>query len=201
LDIELNALLERVKSGDDAAFDLLCEKYSTLIKSSVRRFAPSLGIDGEVRTNDAAADLDELNQDMKMTLYKAAVTYDADESKNKVSFGLYAKICMNNAMISKVRSYKRTLKRLEKLKNNVSTEHQHRKYEADMAFEGLSYEELSDSLKKAVDSLSKYERQVFDLYIAGKFTKEIALELNRTEKSVGNACYRVKMKIKDLLKN
>lgn len=201
MDIELNTLISQVKAGDDISFGVLCEKYSALTESTVKHFAPSLGIRNGVPQSEAAADIEELKQDAIMALYKAAKTYDAGGDGQKVSFGLYAKICMNNAMITKVRKYKRTLKRLEKHAGMVSVEKQHRRFEADTASQRIDFEALSESLKNAVRSLSDYERKVFDLYIDGKSTREIASELNRPEKSVSNACYRVKAKIKGLLKN
>ena len=200
MDIELNTLVERTKVGDDIAFGLLCEKYAALIESTVRRFLPSLGVINGVPANEAAADGDEVKQDVIMALYKAAKNYDAEGTGKKVSFGLYAKICMNNAMITKVRKYKRTLKRLEKSAATVSTEDQHRRFETDTAWQGIDFHVLSDTLKNAAEPLSAYERKVFDLYIGGRSTGEIASELDRSEKSVINACYRVKMKIKEALK-
>lgn len=201
MDIELNILISRVKAGDEISFGVLCEKYSALTESTVRRFAPSLGIQNGVPQSEAAADIEELKQDAVMALYKAAQTYDAEGDGQKVSFGLYAKICMNNAMITKVRKYKRTLKKLEKRDSIISAEKHYKRFEADTSSQGFDYEALSASLKNAVKSLSEYERRVFDLYIDGKSTREIASELNRPEKSVSNACYRVKTKIKGLLKN
>lgn len=201
MDIELNTLISRVKAGDEISFGVLCEKYSALTESTVRRFAPSLGIQNGVPQSEAAADIEELKQDAVMALYKAAQTYDAEGDGQKVSFGLYAKICMNNAMITKVRKYKRTLKKLEKRDSIISAEKHYKRFEADTSSQGFDYEALSASLKNAVKSLSEYERRVFDLYIDGKSTREIASELNRPEKSVSNACYRVKTKIKGLLKN
>lgn len=201
MEIELNALVERTKEGDDIAFGLLCEKYTALIESTVKRFLPSLGVINGIPQNEAAADADEIKQDAIMALYKAARTYDVHGAGEKVSFGLYAKICMNNAMITKVRKYKRTLKRLEKSAGMVSTEKQHRRFEADTAWQRIAYDALSDSLKNAVKSLSDFERKVFELYIDGRSTGEIAAQLNRSEKSVSNACYRVKTKIKGILKN
>ncbi len=201
MNIEQNALLEQIKCGDDGAFGVLCEMYTALIESTVRRFLPSLGVINGVPQNESAADPEELKQDVIMALYKAASTYDAEKVGEKVSFGLYAKICMNNAMITKVRKYKRIRKKLEKNAGVISTEKQHKRFEADTALQGIDLDSLSGSLKNAVKSLSGYERKVFDLYIDGKSTGEIAEQLNRSEKSVSNACYRVKTKIKVLLKN
>lgn len=204
---ELNDLLGRVKDGDDIAFGILCEKYAALTESTVKRFAPSLGVINGVPQNEAAADCDELKQDSVMALYKAALTYDAEGAGKSVSFGLYAKICMNNAMISKVRKYKRTLRRLEKNAGMLHSER--RKGRADRTWDGRDgigrwqdsdNEALTEQMKRAVSALSDYERRVFDLYMAGKSTGEIASALDRSEKSVSNACYRVKAKIRGLLK-
>ncbi len=214
LEVELNTLITRVKNGDEGAFDVLCEKYTALTENTVRRFAPSLGLRNGVPQSEAAADIEELRQDAVMALYKAAKSYDFEGDGQKVSFGLYAKICMNNAMITKVRKYKRTLKKLEKrdrlLRGEQSgqggkTRGGRRRGSADSSAEDfavmLEFADFSEPLKAAVNSLSAYERKVFDLYITGKSTKEIASELHRTEKSVDNACYRVKAKIKGLLKS
>ena len=54
---------------------------------------------------------------------------------------------------------------------------------------------------KIKTELSDFEKSVFDLYINDKSTREIAEILGREEKSVSNALYRMKVKIKGLLKN
>lgn len=213
MDSELNALIDRIKQGDEIAFNILCEKYSALTESTARRFAPSLGLRNGAAQNADAADMEELKQDAIMALYRAAVTYDSDGDGREVSFGLYAKICMNNAMITKVRKYKRKLKRLEKRKSVMSAEkrverygrggrygRRSGRYEEDAASQRIDLEALSETLKGALEELSDYERKTFDLYVDGKTVKEIAAELNRSEKSVSNACYRVKTKIRGILK-
>ena len=142
MDIELNTLISRVKAGDEISFGVLCEKYSALTESTVRRFAPSLGIQNGVPQSEAAADIEELKQDAVMALYKAAQTYDAEGDGQKVSFGLYAKICMNNAMITKVRKYKRTLKKLEKRDSIISAEKHYKRFETDTSSQGIDSEAL-----------------------------------------------------------
>ena len=44
--------------------------------------------------------------------------------------------------------------------------------------------------------LSPYENAILPLYLAGKPPREIALLVGRTEKSVSNAVYRLKSKIR-----
>lgn len=208
MDKECNALIGRVKAGDDAAFCELCEKYRLLIENVVRHFAPSLGFEKsgyDVRSDalrqqtEAAEDLEDLKQDARMALYKAAKSYDPEGDGKKVSFGLYAKICMNNAMITKVRKYKRTVKRLQK-QSHLSAEFRKTRAKADLPEERVDFAALSDTLRQAVDGLSDLERQVLARYMDGKTVREIARELDRTPKSVSNARYRLKAKLKQVLK-
>ena len=44
-------------------------------------------------------------------------------------------------------------------------------------------------------------KEVFEYYIVGKSVTEIAERLGKDEKSVSNALYRMKVKVKGLLKN
>ena len=111
----LDVLLARIRDGQDAgAFDRLCEKYSRLLDAMVRQFAPSMGIQDDGTSDLLGIGAEELRQDAAMVLYKAACTYvpDEDGKGGDVSFGLYAKICIRNAMISQVRRYNRMKKRL-----------------------------------------------------------------------------------------
>ena len=49
-------------------------------------------------------------------------------------------------------------------------------------------------------SQSPYEAEVFDEYTSGKSAREIAEIVGREERSVSNALYRMKVKIRGLLK-
>ena len=108
---ELNTLLEQIRSGRDAsAFEKLCQQYSNLLDAAVRQFAPSMGINHDERTSDfLGVGREELRQDAAVALYKAACSYVPEEAGKggNVSFGLYAKICIRNAMITQVRRYKK----------------------------------------------------------------------------------------------
>ena len=65
-------------------FSLLKAKYAPLIRSLVRSFE--------------GADEEEYIREAESALLKAAVRFDIKQSD--VAFGLYAKICMRNALIS-----------------------------------------------------------------------------------------------------
>jgi RNA polymerase sporulation-specific sigma factor len=189
-------LLLKVKNGDESAFSFLAEKYAGITEKSIRRFAPSFGItDGGA---DAVIGLDDLRQCAYMALYRAASTYRADEEGKAVSFGLYAKICVNNALISELRHYESEKRRALRMQNNAERS---RRGGHDPLTELVSSENASDLLSQIESVLSAFEKEVFDAYISGKSVCEIAEGLGKSEKSISNALYRMKTKIKGLLRN
>ena len=61
-----------------------------------------------------------------------------------------------------------------------------------------SREKLEDN-EKVISELSSYEKSVLMLYLNGHSYREIGLALNKSEKSVDNALYRIKSKLKKLI--
>jgi RNA polymerase sporulation-specific sigma factor len=53
----------------------------------------------------------------------------------------------------------------------------------------------------AKDRLSPYEKKIFGYYLAGERAKEISKKVTRSEKSVNNAIYRIKAKLKRIANN
>ena len=192
---DLSSLLKLVKQGDESSFAILCEEYRNLTENAVRRFLPSFG---EVENGESDLyGVDDLRQYAAIALYKAAVSYDEEGSGKNVSFGLYAKICINNAMISQLRKYKSELRR----KNAAKQAERTGKHSSDPFHQLTSREGADVLLEKIRECLSKYEKEIFEFYIDGKSVREIAERLGRDEKSVSNALYRMKVKVRGLLKN
>lgn len=188
---DTSSLLEKIKNGDESAFDVLAEEYNGLTESAVRRFMPSFNI---AEGDDPVYGVDDLRQYAALALYKAAKSYDPECGRD-VSFGLYAKICVNNALISALRKYKSEQRRQKKMREKP------RGSSVDPLVELISAEDEAELTAKIKTELSDFEKAVFDLYIVGKSAREIAERLGREEKSVSNALYRMKVKIKGLLKN
>lgn len=172
MDEKLYNTLVAVKSGDDAAFSRLCEDYSALVRKTVGSFMKTC----------PDADPEDMTQEAVFALYNAAKKYDFNVAG--VTFGLYAKICIRNRMISMRR---RLIARsnINPVKG-VAT--------ADAKRHELLPFAIGEDAKKL---LSRYEQKVFTLYVAGSSYKEIALRLCRSEKSVDNAVYRIKRKLKN----
>lgn len=177
---KMNDLLLDTKAGKSDAFDKIAEQYRPLIDGCVCYFC-------------GVVDSDELEQEALIALYRAACSYDSQNSR--VSFGLYAKICINNSLISLVRSYK---KQEEKSVEQVEN-HDRSDFEIDPSDDYINKESFLSLDKFVREHLSEYEYAVFRLYIEGYKTKEIASRFNKSEKSVEGAIMRMRIKLRKCL--
>ncbi|HHT53913.1 MAG TPA: sigma-70 family RNA polymerase sigma factor [Clostridiales bacterium] len=177
-------LIAEVKKGDQAAFDRLLGLYEPMIRSTVSQFAKD------------KHDAEDLRQEALAVFYRAILTFDTKQPG--VEFGLYAKICVTNALITQARAARRragnTVASLE-----YSDYFRYRAEDDNPA--GLIIErENEKALRRFIEkNLSKYENRVFTLYISGLTSAEISQRLSRPEKSVDNALYRIKRKLRTLL--
>ncbi|MBO5281431.1 MAG: hypothetical protein J6B55_09535, partial [Clostridia bacterium] len=106
---EVNRLLAEYRRDDELAFDRLAELYRPMLMAAVASYSEVLS---------ELYDPDDLMQYALIALSKAALTYNASQSK--VSFGLYAKVCVNNSMISRVRFASRRSVNLLPIENFLS---------------------------------------------------------------------------------
>ena len=174
--------LDAIKGGDKKAFDGLAEKFLPLIKKETSAAVS--------RSEELQSHRDELRQESLLALYDAALSFSEG---NGVTFGLYAKICIHNRIVSYVRKIKAQERRA--MKNRLSAEKSTRK--SDSPEELVEALEQNTELKRFIeDALSGYEKKVLSLYLQKKSYSEIAAALGKTEKSVDNAIFRVKSKIK-----
>ena len=92
-----NQLILRVRQEESGAFEQLLSMYEPMISAAVRRYLP----DG--------ADEDDARQEALAGFYRAALSYDLEQSE--VAFGFYAKVCVTNALISHTRDIARRARR------------------------------------------------------------------------------------------
>lgn len=178
MDRELLDLISGVKSGRHEDFEILKSKYKHLIADMAKSFEES-----------GAGLRDDLREDAERALLKAAVSFD--ETKEGITFGLYAKICIRNALISVRRSAsakQRRLSNIEKVDRVVRAR-------AIASFANMDPDEI---LEKIQSSLSDYEAAVLKEFFCGRSAKETATVLGTDEKSVNNAVYRIRTKAKKL---
>ena len=174
-----DALLLRAKSGNNAAFSELVEMYSPLINSMVSHFS------GDARQYNLEPE--DLRQEAIIALYGAVKAFNAEQKD--VTFGLFAKICMRNRLISIVRNCRG---RAETESSESETDLAASSPEQDL-IDRENYERLIQVID---ESLTDYEKAVFKLFILDKSYREIAAALGRDVKSVDNAVCRIKIKLK-----
>ena len=186
---EIKTLVLAAQSGDQNAFGRLLEVYDPLISATVSKFKISGMSD---------ADEEDLRQEAILAFYSALVAYDP--SFSGVEFGLYAKVCICNRLVSQMRILKRHLSHsvvsydTEKLLQQLaSTE--------DPAARIVEIESERSLLRLINGNLSPYEQRVFRMYVSGMSAAKMAEKLESTEKSVNNAVYRIRKKLKQILKN
>ena len=181
---QLKQCILSIRKGNQRAFDQLLAEYTPLVESQVLQYGKEL----------TQQDREDLRQEALYALHRSALNYDFDRSG--VEFGLYAKICINNRLISarrhKVRGMKKDGKGVGRPRKEARREPKRR-----VSGRALpSDEQLQTFLDRAKEDLTKKELAVLNLYLAGASYKEMARQLHCTEKSVDNALARAKKKIK-----
>ena len=182
---EINKLIELVVAGDSDSFTKLVDKYNPLLKKILVAYTT------EEMSNE---DVEDLSQEELIAFYRAIINFDKEQTD--VEFGLYAKICITNSMISykraAVKKSKESLIGDEEMNSITDPEGEVPKF-----FEMRESErELGEQIEK---TLSAYENEVWSYYVNGYSSKEIAIKLNSNEKSIDNAIFRIRKKLKTLL--
>ena len=121
-----------------------------------------------------------------MGFYSAVQRY---EESDKVTFGLYAKVCVRNKLVSLLRTAGKKVKPpKENVKNTV-----------DISALLFGKEDGLRIKEKICETLSPFEWKVFCLYIEKRSYVEMADILGKPVKSVDNALFRIKKKLRFLL--
>ena len=178
----LHAYILRVREGDQAAFAEILSEYNPLVSAAVSRRGEGL----------QAYDLEDMRQIAMIALYRAALSYDL--AQDEVEFGLYAKICIDNALVSQLRVLRRRVHEVPF--EAVSPMEEPSEDPAARVMEAEAVEALYARIRR---HLSPYENRVWGLYVAGHSAKEIAAMLERDTHSVENAVSRIRRKLRTAL--
>ena len=172
-------LIALAKVGDEVAFNTLCEQYKNLMESMSRRYSHTC--------SEEYMSVDDFSQEARVAFYNAIVKYDP--TNQKVTFGAFAKVCIRNRLISYARKLnskkRRSCEKCAGIEMSSSVQ------------DTVVRRELGEKLISAADdTLSKFEKKVFSYYYSGKRVREISALVGRSEKSVNNAIYRIRSKLK-----
>ncbi len=182
----LLVLIRQAQEGSREAYTHLQTRYRPLLESSVARF---------VTPDMSLQDREDLREEAERVFLNALTSYDTEQ--DAVDFGLYAKICLRNGLISEWRSLTaRHRFNVVSLTQDTLTDQSEQE---DPSLLLLEEERFRDLYRVIRDSLSELENQVWWLYVTGVEIKEIAHRLDRSEKSVHNAIYRIRSKLRRVI--
>lgn len=168
-------LITRAKSGDEGAFEMLVNEYKPLIDSLIRRYS----LDERDAFSEAC-----------MCLYRAVSSYQLGQSD--VTFGLYAKICIDRCLIDIHRRYGKDVSHY--VDSNVDVD-------SIAVSDGVQSmlehrEQTAYYLSVAKEVLSDFEFDVYRQWMLGYKTSDIASSLGVSRKVVDNAKNRMWTKLR-----
>jgi RNA polymerase sporulation-specific sigma factor len=197
---EVLELVELAQKGDKASVERLLQVYDKKIKNIARSVIQYL----------VGQEFSDVVQDAKLTFWEAVLTYDL---KRKTNFDYFIRNCIQKQLISKLKTITKcrntplnkgesldapTLDSEDPEKTNV--------YDTiadesiDVEKEVLLKQEADWLDKNLRKKLTELERETYDRYNQGYTYREIAIALQRTEKTIDNAIMRVRNKAKDIAK-
>ncbi len=179
-------LLEKVCEGDSLAFSELVEIYTPLLKGAL----------ATNRTHEMSdEDAEDLWQEAMVAFYRAILNFD--RARENIEFGLYAKICVTNSIISYKRAAAKRASHLPLPEGEDFLSSDGEQNDPAKLYEEKENERILE--RQIEKTLSSYENEVWCRYVNGSSSREIAKALDSSEKSIDNAIFRIRRKLKILL--
>ena len=178
-------LIQRLRQGENTIMDYILEKYKPL----VRKCANAMYLIG--------GETEDLIQEGMIGLFKAIRDYRDDRDN---SFSSFAYICVNRQLYTAIEASKK--KKNQPLNSYVSLSEQSTKncLGVTSSPEQLVIEqEVWENLWKELDEcLSEMEKQVLSYYLKGSSYLQIAEKMEKSPKSIDNALWRIRQKIRQI---
>ncbi len=180
---DVKTLVKKASEGSQDAFEELKFRYKPLLEKAVT---------AHTRYDMTAQDVSDLREEALLIFCNAVCNYDC--SAEGVEFGLYAKICIENGLVSFVRAFSRRKRKmtlpLEEAKDTDREQY-------DPLQEVVDKERLSELVAFIRSHLSEYENRIWWMYTSGMSVSQISDMLgNADPKSVSNAVYRIRKKLR-----
>ena len=181
---DLRTLIRRAREGSGEAYASLHTRYRPLLEAAVARFGGA-----ELTWQERADLLDEADR----VFLGAISTYDCEQ--DAVDFGLYAKICLRNRLISEWRRMedRRRVVPVEDADAVAATD----PHAYDPAGQLMEEEGFLALCRTVRSHLSDFENRVWWPYVTGVPVSEIAKSLACEERAVHNAVYRIRRKLRE----
>jgi len=178
-DKEVNALLLKCRDRDDSAFAELLSRYMPMINKLISSFS------------DASLEYDDMYSEACLAFHLATLRYDL--SQDKVSFGLFARVCIQNRLIDLYRRVEALPSIAEEADVELISD------DGELEARIVARETVKSLLTEAEKILSDYEYRVLLLHMQGYKTADIAKRLSRDAKSVDNAKSRIFRRLREIV--
>lgn len=174
---DFNEQLCRAKERDEAALAYMIAREMPLIRRYARKMtAPGL-------------DFEDAVQEGIIGLFRAVETYDDTKAS---SFSAYAAACIRNAVVSAARAAGR--KRNQPLNNSVPLEQE--SFTDGPEQIAIDNEAYRLTVHRINTALSPFEHRVLRYKLEGASASEITAQLGCEKKTVNNALWRIRQKLK-----
>lgn len=188
-----NLLKEIVNNQNNVALDCLIGRYKDIVSMKANKFFM------------VGSERDDIMQEGYIGLYKAVKSFDAEKQN---SFKTFAGLCIERQLITAVKNSNRQ----KHIPLNSSLSLNATAYDEDEdtsileildisksssqdPLDIITKKEYYDSVEKSInESLSKFEKQVLNLYKNGESYANIAEKLDTKVKSVDTAIQRIRKK-------
>ena len=201
---ELATLVGKAQRGDGTAV----EEILKALEPEIRREVACSGI------YIPGLEREDMEQNARIVVFKAIRQFDG--SKGNTNFRHFAlKVCVHRDLLSELNASKR--KRMSLLNNGVSLDapltspdgdvHETTMYDSipdedvDIEDEFVMREEADELNLALLPQLTELERNSYQRYVDRQSYREIAIELDQTEKAVDNALMRVRSKAKKIARD
>ena len=175
------------QAGSREAYLTLLAKYRPLLEASVARFGSA-----EMTDQERA----DMREEAERVFLGAVSTFDTEQ--DGVDLGLYAKICLRNGLVSEWR-HLTSLRRVATVPLEEEISGGMTDPDTDPARQMMEDERFGQLCRTVRSHLSEFENQVWWQYVTGVSVADIADGLGRDERSVHNAIYRIRKKLREKL--
>ena len=189
-------LVYMAQEGNEEASNFLYDKYMPIIRKKANNLYKYL--------HDKGTELEDIIQECLLALEESIVNFNQDRDGN---FYTFFSVCMNRKLINYFRELNRVkhknlndaisfelmdddgdINLLDYIKDNSSNP----------TYYLFGYDEYINLYNDIIDKLTDFEECVFVLKIKGFSYDDIAVLLDKNERSINNAMSRIRLKVKNL---
>lgn len=183
-------ILKKAKAGDGESFEILLKKYEKYLYGSIRDYYLAYG------------DKDDLIQEGMIGLLRGIKSFDFDKND---SFKYFIIMCIRRQIITALKNSNtkknQVLNNAYFDKNEICEDKIFIENNSNPEEEYLYKELILEFFEYSKRNFSELEKKVLEYLIRGYSYKEIAKKIGKSDKTIDNTYQRIKIKVKNWLKD